>query len=245
MLEFLRGKASDRKLRLLACSIVRLAPFAEDGRSMWEQAPGYDWFMQPSWKYTVDSNNEVSQTQERVRMSCHEAIEVVERSVDTPGMEATLATAAFATFAARYCAEAGTSDYVTDPEPGAEHQGRMASFFEMTAKYPDTIHLRFMDWDRDRPEPWLRRLFFPSVSTLLRDIFNPFHPIPVNPTWQTSTVLALAQGIYQDRAFDRLPILADALLDSGCDNADLLNHLRSEGPHTRGCFAIDLLLRKE
>jgi hypothetical protein len=245
MLEFLRGKASDRKLKLLACSIVRLAPFAEDGRSMWEQAPEYDWFMQRSWQYTVDSNNEVSQTQELVQMNCHEAIEVVERSVDTPGMEAMLATAAFATFAARYHAEAGTSDYVPNPEPGADHQDQMASFFEMTATYPDAIHPLFTNWDRGSPESWLRSLFFPAISAILRCLFNPFHPIPLNPTWQTSTVLALAQGIYQDRAFDRLPILADALLDSECDNPDLLNHLRSEGPHTRGCWAIDLLTNRE
>ena len=80
---------------------------------------------------------------------------------------------------------------------------------------------------------------------LLRCIFNPFHPIPLNPTWQTSTVLALAQGIYQDRAFDRLPILADALEDASCDNPVLLNHLRAEGPHTRGCWALDLCLNRE
>ena len=82
-------------------------------------------------------------------------------------------------------------------------------------------------------------------AEFLRDIFNPFHPIPLNPSWQTSTVLALAQGIYQDRAFDRLPILADALQDASCDNPDLLNHLRSEGPHTRGCWALDLCLNRE
>ncbi|OWK43678.1 hypothetical protein FRUB_03277 [Fimbriiglobus ruber] len=83
-------------------------------------------------------------------------------------------------------------------------------------------------------------------STLARDIFgNPFRPAPLDPAWQTSTVLSLAEGIYADRAFDRLPILADALEESGCDNTDLLNHCRSEGPHARGCWAVDLLLGKE
>ncbi|OWK42401.1 hypothetical protein FRUB_04479 [Fimbriiglobus ruber] len=55
----------------------------------------------------------------------------------------------------------------------------------------------------------------------------------------------MAQAIYTDRAFDRLPILADALEEASCDNPDLLNHCRSETVHTRGCFAIDLLLGKE
>jgi hypothetical protein len=79
---------------------------------------------------------------------------------------------------------------------------------------------------------------------LLRDIFNPF-ALPLDPRWQTPTVIALAQGIYADRAFDRLPILADALCDASCDNPGLLNHCRAEGPHTRGCWVVDRLLGKE
>ena len=46
------------------------------------------------------------------------------------------------------------------------------------------------------------------------------------------------------RAFGRLPILADALLDAGCDNEELIAHCRSAGPHVRGCWAIDLILGK-
>ena len=58
-------------------------------------------------------------------------------------------------------------------------------------------------------------------------------------------VVKIAQGIYDERAFDRLPILADALEDAGCDNADILAHLRSPGPHVRGCWAVDLILGKK
>ena len=67
----------------------------------------------------------------------------------------------------------------------------------------------------------------------------------VDPAWLTSTVVSLAQPIYAERAFDRLPILADALEDAGCDNADTLTHCRSEGPHVRGCWALDLVLAKK
>ena len=82
-------------------------------------------------------------------------------------------------------------------------------------------------------------------SHLLRDIFgNPFRPIAVDLAWQTSTVIGLAQGIYDERAFDRLPILADALEDAGCTEATILEHLRGAGPHVRGCFALDALLGK-
>ena len=81
---------------------------------------------------------------------------------------------------------------------------------------------------------------------LVRCIFgNPFRPVTVDPAWLTPTVVALAEGIYADRAFDRMPILADALQDAGCDNADILNHCRSDGPHVRGCWVADLLRGKD
>jgi hypothetical protein len=64
----------------------------------------------------------------------------------------------------------------------------------------------------------------------------------VNQEWRTSTTVSLAQAIYEDRAFDRLPILADALEEAGCDNTDLLAHCRGDGPHVRGCWVVDLLL---
>ena len=77
---------------------------------------------------------------------------------------------------------------------------------------------------------------------MCNDIFgNPFRPVSVEPSWLTSTVVVLAEGIYQERAFDRLPILADALMDAGCDHADVLEHCRGEGPHVRGCWVVDLL----
>jgi len=80
---------------------------------------------------------------------------------------------------------------------------------------------------------------------LLRDIFdNPFRPITVDPAWQTETVVALANSIYTDRAFDRMPILADALEEAGCDHADVLAHCRGDGPHVRGCWVVDLVLGK-
>lgn len=34
---------------------------------------------------------------------------------------------------------------------------------------------------------------------------NPFRPVNFDPSWLTSTVVALAQGVYRDWAFDRLP----------------------------------------
>lgn len=83
-------------------------------------------------------------------------------------------------------------------------------------------------------------------ANLLRDVIgNPFRPVSVDAFWQTETVVALARTIYDDRAFDEMPILADALEESGCTNTDILAHCRGPGPHVRGCWAVDLLLGKE
>jgi hypothetical protein len=88
-----------------------------------------------------------------------------------------------------------------------------------------------------------RATMWPQICVILRDIFgNPFHPVTLNPAWRTSNVTALAQSIYDDRAFDRMPILADALEDAGCDNADILNHCRQPSEHVRGCWVVDLVL---
>jgi hypothetical protein len=87
---------------------------------------------------------------------------------------------------------------------------------------------------------------FVAQAELLRDIIgNPFRPVTVDPSWLTHTVTALAKGIYDKRAFDRLPILADAPEEAGCANADILAHCRKPGEHLRGCWVVDLLLGKE
>jgi hypothetical protein len=80
---------------------------------------------------------------------------------------------------------------------------------------------------------------------LLRDIFgNPFQPVTIDSLWlgrNDQMVVKVANANYNDRAFDRLPILADALEEAGCNNADILTHLREPGAHVRGCWVVDLL----
>jgi hypothetical protein len=90
-------------------------------------------------------------------------------------------------------------------------------------------------------------------SGLIRDIIgNPFRPLTLNPNWLTADVVRLAQAAYDQRTLPagtlepaRLALLADALEDAGCTDADLLGHLRGGGPHVRGCWAVDALLGKE
>jgi len=80
---------------------------------------------------------------------------------------------------------------------------------------------------------------------LLRDIVGHlFVSASVNSAWLTPAVVSTARSIYRDHAFDRMPILADALQDAGCTNDDILNHCRQPGEHARGCWVVDLILGK-
>src|SRR5262245_33709309 len=85
-----------------------------------------------------------------------------------------------------------------------------------------------------------------AQCALLRDIFGyPFRPVAFSRGWLTSDVVVLARGIYEERAFDRMPVLADALQDAGCDSEDILTHCRQPGEHVKGCWVVDLVLGKE
>ena len=91
-------------------------------------------------------------------------------------------------------------------------------------------------WDTDAPN-------FGSLA--LRDIVgNPFRPVVAEPAWLTEAAVGIARGVYDERAFERLPILADALQEAGCEDADVLSHCREPGTHVRGCWVVDLVLGK-
>jgi len=107
----------------------------------------------------------------------------------------------------------------------------------------------------ERPEEPIREQIqrvWISQCQLIRDIVaNPFHPVLIVHAWLTPTVLALAQAAYDNRRLpagtldnDRLAVLADALEDASCTDQAILGHLRSLGPHVRGCYFLDLLLGK-
>jgi hypothetical protein len=85
-----------------------------------------------------------------------------------------------------------------------------------------------------------------SIPQTLRDIFgNPFRPVAFDPRWRTSDVVGVARAIYDDKAFERMPILGDALMDAGCEDEQVISHCRGDGPHVRGCWVVDLILEKE
>jgi hypothetical protein len=107
-------------------------------------------------------------------------------------------------------------------------------------------------WQQARESPAATRKGFRAETTemkrqcdLLRELFgNPFRRVRVPAawlTWNDRTIPRLARAIYEERAFDRLPILADALEEAGCDNKDILRHCRGQQEHVPGCWILDLL----
>jgi hypothetical protein len=88
---------------------------------------------------------------------------------------------------------------------------------------------------------------------LIRDVFgNPFRPVSFDPAWLTPSVVSLAPGTDEERLLPsgeldpaRLSVLSDALEEAGCTDTAILEHLRSPGPHVRGCWALDSILGKK
>jgi hypothetical protein len=92
---------------------------------------------------------------------------------------------------------------------------------------------------------WISHVEWPGPALVHCVFGNPFRPVSVHPAWRARTVVALAQSIYDEKAFDKLPVLADALEEAGCTDAEILGHCRGPGPHVRGCWVVDLVIGKE
>lgn len=182
MLDFLGGRASDRKLRLFACACTRRA-----------SSPRLDWTF----------------------------IEVAERLAEGVALPEEI--------------ERATSLTMSTNIPGYR---RDAVEIAIAMLLSESASASARAW-------CLARYWRDEHAGLVRDIFgSPFRPVTIDPHWHTGPVTALAKAIYNERAFDRLPILADALEDAGCHDADILAHCRGPGPHVRGCWVVDLLLGK-
>jgi hypothetical protein len=105
----------------------------------------------------------------------------------------------------------------------------------------------------DRPGDEHREPEERAQCDVLRCVFgNPFRDVAFDPAWRTATTVDVARGAYHERTMpqgtidpNRLGVLADALMDAGCSDAEILGHLRNVGPHVRGCWVIDLVLDRK
>jgi hypothetical protein len=84
-----------------------------------------------------------------------------------------------------------------------------------------------------------------QVALVHEVVGNPFRPPQPRPAWLTwgnGTIPAMARAIYEERAFQHLPILGDALEEAGCDDPRWLEHCRDpRGQHVAGCWLLDAL----
>ncbi len=209
MLEHMRGKASDRKLRLLACAsaarvckwlptkrlrdAIAVAERVADGlltRSEFKQCrTGLQAHcFRPSWRFTSET-------------AAHTIKQLLQPRA--------------------WNAAASVTDLATDTVVIATAPARKAAVRDKELGYH---------------------------CSLLRDVFgNPFCPVSMPRSiyaWNDAALTRMANAIYDDRAFDQLALLADALEDAGCTDAAILGHCRGGGPHVRGCWVVDLLLGK-
>lgn len=231
MFEFLAGKVSDRKLRLFACVCCRTvwssipAVFQEAIRVAEEHAD--------CRSTSVELGRAVSAAH-RVRRKRNKLERAVYDAVRSSGDGAGVAHSV-----ARVVA------FIAAPDPSPTAVSRVVDGQPVLEEIPPNA-ARLL-WNASFASHLLLE------SSLLRDIIgNPFRPISINSAWQTPTVLSLAQAADDNRNLPsgtldnaRLAVLADALEDSNCDNADILNHCRHTGEHVRGCWALDAILGKE
>ena len=220
MVEYVRVRASERKLRLFLCACARRI-----------------------WHLLADE-------------AARHTVEVAERFADhcTDFRELSLARTSVwvgnrleerppGGGAAREVVRAASARAVARAAKG----GALHTWFaaELAARCTPDQTTRFKSQD-------IRKREQVAVCALLRDLFgNPFRPIRLDPVWTAwheGCVLRIAQAAYAERdlpagdlASVYPSILADALEEAGCEEADLLTHLRGPGPHVRGCWAIDLL----
>jgi hypothetical protein len=213
MLEFFRGKASDRKFRLFACACCRLI-----------------WALLPA------------------QCNCDLVAAVEDHpdgSFDDPELHAALVASS-----------ARERDFAQDQGYWAvKYLGR--SYYKLSpCDSACTVAVKVAERRASKEHPTLPaaakwqplREALPDPG-LVRCIFgNPLRPPPpLDPSWLAwydRSVVRLAQLIYDDRRFQDLPVLADALEEAGCDSEDILSHLRGPGPHGRGCWVLDLVLAK-
>ena len=225
MLESLRGKASDRKLRLFAVACCR---------SVWQ------------WLADGRSRNGVLAAECYADNQSTLATLSEARADSLRAMEDAAGDSESAVLGHTKWHAATTVIFCTDllcrwdSARGGSQEARQAESCHLFESVHPGVEVPF-------PEP--DAADGSAHAALLREIFgNPFLPSPPVPpavlAWNDGTVRRLAEAIYDERAFERLPILADALLDAGCDNEDLIQHCRSPGPHVRGCWAVDLILGK-
>jgi hypothetical protein len=218
MLEFIRGKASDRTLRLFAVACCRRI-----------------------WHLLTDERYQ--------RM-----VEVAEWYAERAASRNDLRDAGQKAIDAGMASRPGTNDDMR--ALACVVAGANEAHFAAAQTVFNAASAKNGLGECDDPDNICRGPEMRVQAGLLRDLCgNPFRPVTINHDWlhrNDGVVEHLARAAYEERTLPsgelddtRLGILADALEDAACTEAEILNHLRGPGPHVRGCWCLELLLAKE
>jgi hypothetical protein len=244
----------------LECAIIRHAPFADCGRTIWELLPTLSWFRStvvPAAVIRASRNSEpwptTSPDSYFTSLDGWQAIERLEAHADGTVTDDELIQAEEYFRWAEWSAEAERFDTPDDRRVELEISYGVADWLrnlmEFGTDWWNTLDYYLVNYSGEFYCWATYRLLHPEhravVLGVIRDIFgNPFSPVSFDPSWQTSTTVGLARTIYESRDFATMPVLADALEEAGCDSPDVLAHCRGPGPHVRGCWVVDLVLGK-
>jgi hypothetical protein len=233
MLEFVRGKVSERKFRLLAVACCRRMQHR---------------LRNPAGHGALDLLEKFADgtaSRKQLKAARWEAARVAELRLWDQSAENSLRASA-----AAWAVVLALDDNFFDASEDVLGTAREASLT------PKELRLREkpFGWPPDRETArrrynriWGRES--KAQCALVREIFGPlvFRRVRVKKAWlrcDHDTVPRIAQTIYEHRAFELMPLLANALKQAGCDNAEILAHCHQRGAHVRGCWVVDLLLGK-
>jgi hypothetical protein len=217
MLDWLTGKVSDRKLRLFACACAR---------RYWHllRYPAPRQGIETAEHYADGLVSVAALEEARGRADLSAG--------DAPYLEAYAYVAAAAT----------TAELALDAALTARENGRL-----MAAR--EAANESVFPQDEAQMVPAASAEECRAQCELIREVFgNPFRPVHPDRywlDWNGGFIASLARQIYEQRQFEELPYLADALLDAGCADESLLRHLHVTTGHVRGCWVLDLLLGQE
>jgi hypothetical protein len=228
MIRHLRGKVSDRKIRLFAVACTRRVwHLLEDERSRMAVEIA---------ELFADSLVGIGEYRDAVRRAYEAAEELRSRAYAPEKRDRDHALVA-ATQAASAAAGAPRRHGVWDLDMPLYRMARdVANVAEFAIR-----------WDpRSREDHSRADQESAFQAVILRDIVgDPDRPVVLDPIWLMPTAIKIAEAIYAERAFDRMPYLGDVLEQEGCTSTVVLEHCRSEAPHVRGCWVVDLVLGRE
>lgn len=218
MLNALRDRISDRKLRLFACACCRCVPFQlADHRS--RQAVE----VAERFAEGLSSQAELDHARQEAKLAHFSA---AERACYADAWEAARRAALFAAKGVAY--------------PARKRAARMGE-----AGRPERTDLQSVRHAALLNELRVTRQ---TQADLLREIVgNPFRSVNVDASWlgaNQATVLKIVQQIDDERSFENLSNLGDALEAAGCTETDILSHCHADKPHAPGCWVVDLLLNR-